>query len=453
MTQCIAPLSLPFHPVAPVVVTFDAPHSSTDGGLLLLGQLDSRLGLCARMAALLTDRRDPSRIHHTRHEQLRQRVFQIAMGYEDGNDADSLRDDPMLQLACARRPGPGAALSSQPTLSRLEHAVTARVVCLLQRALEQRYVDSLAPDTSVVVLDLDTSADPVHGQQPLAFFHGHYDATIYFPAMIFDDRGRLVSVRLRPGNAGNHRYTVPMVERVIRRIKARFPDAQIVLRGDAGFSSPRMLDRLEALNDELKQVDYLLGFEKNSVLLRLSASARVIAQARFAETGVATRTFTSFSYKAGSWSRARHIVAKAEHMDKGPNPRFLVTSLEAFPPRMLYEWGYCARGQAENYIKDFKRALKGDRLSCTSYVANAFRLMLHAFAYELMYELRACVAVVAPSLARVQFDTLRLRVLKVCATVRTSVRRIVVALPSAFPAAPIFRGLAAVLGVRATSLG
>jgi hypothetical protein len=236
-----------------------------------------------------------------------------------------------------------------------------------------------------------------------------------------------------------------MLERVVRAIKARFPAAQVEVRGDSGFAAPRVLDRLEALRQELGEVDYVLGLERNAALLREAAAAMATAAARFAETGVACRTFTAFRYRAKSWPHARAVVAKAEHLDKGENPRFVVTTLTEFAPRVVYEWAYCGRGQAENHIKDFKRGLSADRLSCTTYVANAFRLLLHAVAYRLLFALREHVGSVAPALASAQFETLRGRLLKVAALVKRSVRRIAVALPRAFPLAATFRAVAAVL--------
>lgn len=442
-TQCLPQLRLGFHPLRAVDARFDLPELSSDGGVLLLRQVDDRLGLSDLIARCLPDRRDPRKVIHSRLEQVRQRLFQIALGYEDGNDATTLRHDRLLKAACDLLPEAPRGLSSQPSLSRLEHAVTARDVVLLQRALERAYVDQLPDDTTAVVLDIDTTDDPTHGQQPLTFFNAHYDSFIYFPVLLFDDEGRLVSVRLRPGNAGGYRYSAPMLERVIRLIRARFPNAQVVVRGDGGFCAPRLLDRLDALAAELGDIHYLFGIPKNAVLERLASDAMAEASTRHAETARAVRVFTSFMYRARSWSRQRYVVAKAEHLPLGPNPRFVVSSFDDFPPRVLYEWGYCGRGQAENHIKDFKNALAADRLSCTTYVANAFRLLLHASAYRLLFALRTHVRAVAPALGTAQFDTLRLRLLKVAARVVQSVRRIVVSLPSAFPLAHVFRAVAA----------
>jgi hypothetical protein len=401
------------------------------------------MGLCERVAAALPDSRAPERVVHSRLEQVRQRVFQIALGYEDQNDADALRQDPLWRASCDRLPDDPRGLSSQPTLSRLEHAVTARDVVRLQRQLEADYVASLPAGTDVVVLDLDSTSDPTHGQQPLSFFHGHYDCSMYFPLLVFDGDGRLVSVRLRPGNAGNHRYATPLMQRLVRAIKARFPEANVVVRADSGFSSPRLLTMLEALHRELGAVDYLIGMEKNPRLIALVTEEMAQAAARARHEGGRARVFASVIYQARTWDRARYIVAKAEHLIDKPNPRFVITTLDHVPARLVYERGYCGRGDAENRIKDFKNALGADRLSCTTYVANAFRLLLHAFAYRLLDGLRATIATVAPALGRAQFDTIRLRVLKVAAHVRQSVRRIVIALPTTFGLADVFAQVAA----------
>jgi hypothetical protein len=447
-TPCIAEARFDFHPQRSIHIRFDAPETSSDGGLLLLRQLDDRLGLCARLAAVVPDTRDPSRVQHDRLEQFRQRIFQIALGYEDQNDAQALRHDPMWKTACDRLAADHGGLSSQPSLSRFEHAVDARVVVRMQRELEDEYVASLPSDTSVVVLDIDSTDDPTHGQQPLAFFHGHYDQWMYFPLLVFDGEGRLVSARLRPGDAGNNKYATALVTRLVRKLKKRFPHGTIVLRADSGFCNSRLLDALDQLDREFGDVHYVLGLEKNTRLLAKDKVivAMAMAKAKFeARTGTA-RCFDSFLYGARSWSRERLVIVKAEHLEGGPNPRFLVTTLDHLPASMVYEQGYCGRGDAENRIKDFKRALAGDRLSDTTYVANAFRLLLHVTAYRLLDTLRRKVAVVAPSLGRAQFDTLRLRLLKVAVRVRQTVRRIWMHLPQTFGLAAVFVAVAQAMG-------
>lgn len=441
-TACMPRTRFDFHPRRSVDVSADAPRSSSDGGLVLLRQVDEGLGLCARLSSFLTDERDPLRVRHGRLEQLRQRVFQIAMGYEDQNDATALRHDPAWKVACDRDADEDDALSSQPSLSRFEHAMTARAVVQFTRALEDDYVASLPADTHELVLDLDSTDDPTHGQQPMSFFHAHYDSYIYFPLLVFDGEGRLVSVRLRPGNAGNSRYSTPLVARLIRKLKARFPGLRILVRADSGFCTPRFLDTLEKLDARLSGVRYVLGLAGNACLLRLAdAPIQEAAREAHATRGTARR-FEDFRYGARTWPTTRRVVVKAEHLDGKSNPRFVVTSVLSLDPRAIYENLYCPRGQCENAIKDFKRALAGDRLSCTSYIANAFRLALHAVAYRLLDALRRVVVRVAPSFGRRQFDTLRLLLLKVAALVTQSVRRFTFQLPAAFPMAPVFFAVA-----------
>jgi hypothetical protein len=442
-TACMPHHRFDFHPARAIDVSFDAPALSSDAGVLLLRAMDGQLGLCARVAGLLRDERRPERVIHSRLEQVRQRVYQIALGYEDQNDAARLRHDPLLRTACDRLLDDERGLSSQPTLSRMEHAASAREVVRCQRTVESMYVESLALDTTLVVLDIDSTSDPTHGQQPLSFFHGHYDCSMYFPLLVFDGEGRLVSVRLRPGNAGNNRYAHPMMVRLVRAIKKRCAQAQVLVRGDSGFCSPRMLTSLEQLKQELGDVEYVFGFQRNPKIQLEIAPFLENVRLRSHATKTPCSAFSCFEYRALSWRRPRHVVAKAECLVGKENPRFLVTSLTDLPPRLVYERVYCKRGEAENRIKDFKRALKGDRLSCTTYVANAFRLVLHAVAYLLLDALREQVTELEPSKPRPQFDTLRLALLKVGAHVTQSVRRIHVALPKNFPQAPLFATLAA----------
>jgi hypothetical protein len=444
MTDSISQVALSFHSHLPVTVRFDAPQTSSDGGLLLLRQLDDRLGISRSLAAHMTDGRDPARIRHDRTEQLRQRVYQIAMGYEDCNDADRLRHDPVLKTACDQVPQ-GQALSSQPTLSRFENAITARSFKAMLDAFEQSYVDSLPLCTRQLVLDIDPTDDETHGQQQLTFFHGFYDQHMYHPLLVFDGDGQLVTVLLRPGNAHAARSAKIVLGRLIRRIKARLPQVQITVRADSGFCVPRVLELLERLDRELGDIDYVIGIAKNPRLLALTQPMIDEAHRQFDESGKHVRHFASVRYAAQTWTRARHVVVKAEHHVKGANPRFVVTTFDEFAPQLIYDVAYCKRGQCENFIKDLKNALASDRLSCSRYLANCFRLLLHAAAYRLMHGLRLAVRAKAPSLATAQFDTLRLRLLKVAAYVVQSVRRILVRLPHAFPLADAFRAIALAL--------
>ena len=337
-------------------------------------------------------------------------------------------------------------LSSQPSLSRFEHAMTARAVVELTRALEDQYVATLPADTHEIVLDLDSTEDPTHGQQPMSFFNAHYDSYMYFPLLVFDGEGRLAGLRLRPGNAGNSRYAAPLMTRLVRKLKTRLPRLRILVRADGGFCTPRFLDAIEQLDNELGAVRYVVGLPQNSRLLELSGRWMQQAADQARATGQSTRRFGTFWYATRNWSHKRRVVVKAEHLGDKANPRFVVTSVDALDPRVIYQTLYCPRGQAENAIKDFKRALVGDRLSCTTYVANAFRLLLHAVAYRLLDALRRVVVRVAPCFGRRQFDTLRLLLLKVAALVGQSVRRVTLQLPAAFPMAQVFVAVARAIG-------
>jgi DDE family transposase len=338
-------------------------------------------------------------VQHDRHEQVRQRLYQIALGYPDCNDADRLRHDPFLKSVCGCSPQ-AEGLSSQPTLSRLENAVDGRTLRVLLREIEEQYVRSFTEAPEVIVLDIDSTDDPTHGQQQLSFFHGYYDQHMYHPLVIFDgERGQLVSAVLRPGNAHAARGAMGVLRRIIRRLKQRFPYVQIVVRGDSAFAVPRVLRMLEDLERELGGIAYVFGLAQNPVLLRFGAAALSGARLRFQATKQTVQHFDAFAYAAETWPQARHVSRKAEVSEHGANPRFVVTSLPEFAPALLYH-AYCARGQCENFIKDFKNALQADRLSCSTFAANFFRLLEHAAAYVLFHALRTQVAPLAPQLGR-----------------------------------------------------
>lgn len=439
MTDRSAHVALDFHPRLPIMTICDAPESSSDGGVLLLRALDEKLGVTARFAERIPDARDPRFVIHTRLEQLRQRVYQIALGYEDCNDATRLRHDRAFKVACDQMPDDESALSSQPTLSRMEHAVPMSAIKSLLLEFERGFVQSLSRRRKLVVLDIDPTDDPTHGAQQLTFFHGYYDTYMYFPLLVFDgETGDLASIVLRPGNVGGARGAVGLIDRLVRAVRQRCPRATILVRADGGFATPPFLDKLDQLHQQLGNVRYVVGVAKNKVILDVLRSAMARAEKGFERTGKPYRCFESFQYKAGKWSCARRVIGKAEHLPGGANPRFVVTNLTD-KHESVYET-YCGRGQAENFIKAFKNALHGDRLSCTTFAANFFRILVHALAYRLMLALRDRVQpMIQPVM---QFDTLRLRLLKVAAIITQSARRILVRLPATFPAREMFLGAA-----------
>jgi hypothetical protein len=504
VTDCVEQNRVRFEGLPkPLEVSFDGPDISSDGGILLLRQLDQRLGISQRIAALVPDTRDSAKVLHPRLEQTRQRLYQIALGYEDGNDAKTLRRDPLFKTACDRLPSDPVDLSSQPTFSRYEGSVQKKHLRSLLLDFEQYYYDTLKSDTSVIVLDIDTSDDPTHGQQEFAFYHGYYRHYMYHPIFIFDGlSGQLITAILRPGNKGASRGAGPVLERIIRNIREVCPDAILLVRGDSAFSTPRLHERIERLDEDLSHIDYLFGQATNARLKAIGKPHLEKAKQTFEQTGQKVRTFYEFQYAAESWNKERRVIGKAEYTSQGANPRFVVTSLESSEAGQWYD-AYCRRGQAENYIKDLMNAMAADRLSCQTFEGNFFRLLLHGWAYRLMWSLREEVRKVVEEefhrealvhemteltlhlkeelghwaertepfepleaavlqmddelekvqqelvakrqeherVGRAQFDTLRLGLLKVAVQARESVRRVWCQLPASFPLAGLFRKL------------
>jgi hypothetical protein len=393
---------------------FDAPAISSDGGLPWLAQVDADLGLCDAHAACIPDwRRGP--VRHRLATLVRQRVFQIACGYADQDDADHLRTDPVLKLACGRAPESGPPLASQPTFSRLENAVDRHAAERLAAALVAVYGRERGRGGAPrrLVLDLDGTDDPTHGAQEGSAYHGYYRQHMYHPLLVFDgETGQLVTAVLRPGHAHGSRFVVLVLRRLLRALRAAWPGVAVEIRADSGFAVPRLYAWCEAHG-----VAYSVGLIPNPELERRAAPLLAAAQARSAARGGAkVRLAGETAYRASSWPAARRVVYKAEALEHGPNTRFVVTTRPDPEPLAVYDW-YVDRGAAENRIKDLKNALAADRLSDHRFWANAFRLLLHAAAYWLLDTLRRWLAAV-PEAAAWQMDTLRLRVLKIGAWVR-----------------------------------
>lgn len=472
-TECLPQLTLGFHPDRDVVVSFDAPQASSDGGWLLLRSADDRSNTTRSMAALLPQQPSEGNVVHSTHDVLMQRMFQIAAGYEDANDASRLRFDPLLRVVAGRTTD-DAPLASQPTISRLENRVTLRDIVRLTHEHERRYVASLPEDLEVLVLDIDGTDDPTHGQQVLAFFNGHYNTTMLAPLLVFDQNGRLASVRLRSGKQVCAQHAAPMLERLIRRVRARFPELPILVRADSAFATTAIINRLDRLGDEVGNIEYVIGVS-NKALQRGAQPTMALAEEEARARSRTARFYNELIYQSEDWDRAHRVVVKAEHNGTKAIPRFVVTTLTAVSASQLYERIYCGRGSAESHIDEFKNGLAMDRLSCHRFEANAFRLLMHAAAYELMHAVRSeamrafehgaaadgpehpapssttLITDDQPRLARWKLATLRVRLLKVAALVRTTVRRIWVALPASFPFASLFAETALRLGARGTS--
>lgn len=419
-------------------VAFDGGLQSSDGGVLLLREVDRRLGLAERLAACIPDWRDPECISHTIADMLRFRMFAIAAGYEDADDCDALRTDPIFKLAVGRGPQTGDPLCSQPTMSRLENAVSRITLARLQVALIEQFCASWATVPARIVLDIDDTWDAVHGGQQLAFFNAHYDGYGYLPIHIYEaSSGKLVAAILRPGKTPTGHEVRKILKHVIRRIRQHWPKVVILVRGDGHYGRPEAMDWCED-----NGVFYSFGLGGNPALAALAAPLNEDVAVRRALQGATRklRRYASFAYAATSWRHNRRVVARIEASAQGTDTRFVVTNL-ADKPKRLYERVYCARGQMENLIKAHKRHLASDRTSCTSALANQFRLVLHSGTYMLLHGLRAA----APKRSfwrTAQFNTLRLRLIKLGARVIEKATRIKVILPADCTDKTIFAHLA-----------
>jgi hypothetical protein len=423
-------------PVAgkPIIARFDGGSLSSDGGLLALREVEARLGVAERLAACIDDPRAPERIQHGLAEMLRFRLLMIAAGYEDGNDADSLRHDPLFKLANGRLPD-AAALCSQPTLSRLENTPGPRALIRMARAMVALYCASFRQVPRRITLDIDDTFDAVHGGQQLRLFNAYYDEYGFQPIVVFDGEGRLVAAMLRPARRPTGAEARNLLRRLVAEIRAHWPRVEILIRADSHYCAPEVLDFCRAT-----RIDFLLGVATTTTLRRHVETLEASTARRHtgARGGEKLRRYKEFHDGAASWSRVERIIARVEVSAQGADTRFVVTNLAAGSARTIYEDLYCRRGQAENHIKAWKRHLAADRTSCCRATANQFRLMLHTGAYWLMWSLRSLMP--KRSTWRVaQFDTLRLRLVKLATRVVALKTRVMLHLPSACPHKAILR--------------
>jgi hypothetical protein len=434
-----------------VTVTFDQPDSSSDGGAILLKPIDDELSLTERLARCLRDRRQAGKILHSSADLLRQRVFGIAAGYPDCNDADALANDPVQKLLLDRDPIDGQSLGSQPTLSRFENAPSSLELFLMADELAdvviERHQARLGGKARRITIDMDPTDDPTHGAQQLTFFNGHYGGFCYLPMVgtlqFNDEREKyLFTVVLRPGNAHCSRGAIGILKRVIAKLRVAFPKTQIRVRLDGGFATPAILDYLDQ-----ERVEYLVGFAGNSVLEArvepLMRAVRVLS----ATSGKTETLFADIQYQTKTWSKPRRLTLKAEVVrfpdrPARDNDRYVVTNLRLKPER-VYKI-YRGRGDMENRIKELHHDLEIDRTSCTDFKPNQFRVLLTAAAYVLMQELRLRAA--NTEFATAQVGTLRQRLFKLGAWVERSVRRIVLHLPLSSPWARSWRAIASAVG-------
>jgi len=444
-----SPLTLDFPAVhgRRVTAVCDGGDVTSDAGVLLVKQADARLGLTARLADGMRDGREQGKIDHTLPDLLRARVFGIALGYEDCNDFDRLGSDPGFKIACDRLPASGHDLASQPTLSRFENARTPGDLVRMGEALMETAVGRLARGTRRVVIDVDPTDDPCHGQQQLAFFNGFYDEHCFLPLQVTvqGDGGRQwpTAALLRSGKAGPTVGLASLLRPLVRAIRRHCPHARIELRADSAFGCDAVLRLCHALD-----VDYTLGLKSNAVLGRLTDCVKVRLEAQVAEARAAApddphagdglRLYQLFPYQAGPWDGWERVVLRAEWTQGTYNPRFIVTNRRDLTGREAYEH-YCGRGECENRIKEFKLDLAGGRTSCHRFLANQARLLFHLAAALLLAVIQEALA--GTQYATAQIGTLRTRLLKVGAKVVQTCRRIWVHLPTSFPAQDVWRRL------------
>jgi hypothetical protein len=422
-------------PVAdkPIIAAFDAEGFSASGGLLTLREIEQRLGLAPRLAAHIADPRQPTQVVHPLEDIVRFRMLMIAAGYEDGNDADVLRHDPMFKLAMGRLPT-SEPLCSQSTISRLENLPDKRALLRMGYGLIDLYCDSFRQVPRRIVLDIDDHFDAAHGEQELRVFNAHYDEHGFSPIVVFDDDGRLVATVLRPAQRPSGREIVMLLRRLIGRLRATWPRVEILLRGDSHYCAPEVL---RFCRDN--QVDWVLGVATTPTLRRHITGLEKSTAKRFAAAGGRdkVRRFKEFYDGARSWDRVERIIARVEAGPEGVDTRFITTSLAGGSPRAVYEKTYCQRGQMENHIKSFKRHLAADRTSCHTASANQMRLFLHAGAYWIMWTLRAAMPR-RSSWRRMQFDTLRLLAVTLVVRVVELQKQVRLHLPACTPDQAIF---------------
>jgi len=416
---------------------FDGGSLSSDGGVLVLREIERRMGIADVLVSCLVDHRDPARTSHSHASMIRSRMMAIACGYEDCDDLDALRHDPALKMACERLPDAALGLASQPTLSRLENAPDWRALVRMGFAMIDLFCDSFGSVPKHITLDIDDTTDRVHGNQQLSLFNAHADDYCLQPIHIYDaGSGKPVAFLLRPGKRPSGAEAAKVLRHVIRRIRSNWPRTSITIRGDGHYGTPEVMNLLEGLG-----CSYILGLPGNARLKELSrpwcedAATRRVTGSKARNK---VRRFQSVLWAARSWSRERRVIARIEATSLGADVRFVVTNLEG-RSKHLYEKVYCARGCMENLIKEHKLYTKSDRTSCHRWEANQFRLFLHTAAYWLLHSLRGA----APKRSRwrtATFETIRRSFLKLAVRVEQLKTRIKISLPSACPQAAMLRG-------------
>jgi hypothetical protein len=408
-----------------VVADFNGGDVSSDAGLLFLREMEKNTGIISRIANVLHDRRHPGYVKHALQQILRQRAYQIAAGYEDANDSDQLRHDPILKIACDQLDAP---LASQPTISRFENAFSRKNLYRIAEAFVEAFLDSYKKAPKGIILDLDDTDDPTYGHQQLSFFNAYHNSYCFMPLHIYEGKsGKLITTILRTGKRPSGKEIVMILKRIVRKIRRAWPTVGIIIRGDSHYGCPEVFDFCDEHN-----LKFVLGVTGRSPMLLKVQNLAEKAKELYLEKGQPVKLFTEFQYQADSWRAPQRIICKVEYNDKGSNIRFILTNLFNANIRMIYQTIYCGRGSMELMIKEHKNHLRSDKTSCSSFKANQFRLFLHSIAYVLLHAFREkCLK--NTQFAKAQFDTIRLNVLKIGARVIQLATKIKIHLPTSNP--------------------
>lgn len=409
--------------------SFTGGEVSSDGGVMLLRQVDKKLGLIAELDKAIKDPRNPNLITHKQKDLLKQRIFALALGYEDLNDHDTLRRDLVLQTALER----DEELASSPTLCRLEGRFDREAAVEMTKVFVEQFIASFKEAPKELILDFDATDDRVHGKQEGRFFHGYYGNFCFLPLYVFCGDQLLVSY-LRPSNIDAAQHSWAILSLLTKRFRQEWPEVKLIFRGDSGFCRWKMLRWCEK-----NSIDYVVGIARNARLQPLLESQLLQAKTEFESTGEKVRRFTWLSYKASAWDKARCVIGKAEYTSQGSNPRFVITSL-CGDAQKIYDTLYCKRGEMENRIKEQQLGLFADRTSCHEWWPNQLRLLLSSAAYLLVEAIRR-LGLQGTELAQAQVSTIRLKLFKIGSVILRNTRRIQIRMSSAFPYQHIFEHL------------
>ena len=412
----------------PIQISFSAEKISSDGGLLLLREIEGRKGILESITNCIREDRHTGYVKHSIQSMLTQRVFQIAAGYEDANDCDTLRDDMVLKICSDVLPESGNSLSSQPTMSRFENSLSRSELYKIAVAFVDNFIQSYSHEPAVIILDADDTNSNTYGAQQLALFNDYYGEYCYMPLHIYEGlSGKLITTILKPGRRSKTADVFSILHRIIAHLRKVWKNTMIIVRGDGHFCSKELMTWAAGQD----KVHFLTGLTGNKSLNDLARITIDSAEKQFKSTGMAVKRYHSFDYAAGSWSGPQRVIVKVEVSEKGTNIRYVVTDIRCVRTKALYEQGYCARGQMELYIKENKSHLLSDRMSCSRFEANQFRLFMHSAAYVLLHALREKM-LKGTEYATATMKTIRLRLIKVAAYVKEMKTRIKIELPKQF---------------------